>query len=80
MNDAVLQAINNGKLKVKVNPGSSTNQFREVRDDLVIIDINAQPENDKANTELLKFLRKELKTTFMIKSGKTSRVKFLEVV
>jgi len=47
---------------------------------MIIIDINAQPENDKANTELLKFLKKELKTTFKIKSGKTSRIKFLEVV
>ncbi len=80
MNDLVLKTISNGRLKVKINPNARKNQFREIRDDTVIIDIKAHPEDNKANTELLKFLKKELKTTFLIKSGRTSRNKLLVVV
>ena len=80
MKKLVFNAINKGRLKVKINPNASKNQFREIRDDVVIIDINAVPENNKANTELLKFLKKELKVNFLIKTGKTSRNKVLKVI
>lgn len=77
---AIFDIINDGKLFVRVNPNAKKNQIREIRNETLIIDIKAVPEDNKANEELLKFLKKELKTVFVIKSGKTSRNKLLKAL
>ena len=43
------------------------------------IAIKAPPKDNKANIELIKFLSKLLKKKVRIKSGKTSKVKVIEV-
>lgn len=69
--------IEGNKLQVRIIPNSSKNEIvgwdpekKELR-----IKINALPEKNKANTELLKFLKKELKRPVEIVKGLKSRTK-----
>lgn len=72
--------IQNSQIKVKVNPNSSKNEIREIKDDLIKINLNAPPEKDKANKELIKFFKKKFKLSVRIKSGKTNKEKILEII
>ena len=72
--------INNNQLKVKVTPSSSKTEIKEIKDNVVKININAPPEKDKANKELVKFFKKQFKLSVRIKAGKTSREKTLEII
>ncbi|MBW2963709.1 DUF167 domain-containing protein [Candidatus Woesearchaeota archaeon] len=72
--------IVNNQLKVKVTPNSSKTEIKSIENNLVKININAPPEKDKANKELIKFLKKQFKLSVKIKTGKTSREKVLEIV
>ncbi len=70
-------------LRVKVLPGSSKNEAREILEDGTIkIGIAATPEKNKANQELIKFLAKEFdikKNNIKILSGKTERIKLIKI-
>lgn len=48
-------------LEVKVVPNSQVTKLREVCDGVLVIELNAQPEKNNANNELIKFLAKSLK-------------------
>lgn len=71
--------IQNGKLKVKVIPHSGRTEIKEEEGKLKLY-LKAAPEKGKANTELIKFFKKELKLSVRIKSGETNREKMLEIV
>jgi uncharacterized protein (TIGR00251 family) len=70
-------------LAVKVIPGSSKTEFREMMaDDTYKIAIAAAPEKGKANIELIKYLAKELhvsKTRIKIISGAGERTKLIKI-
>lgn len=70
-------------LRIKVIPKSPRNEITEILDDQTIkIRIKAAPEKGKANTELIKFLSKELginKNEISIISGKTDQLKLIKV-
>jgi uncharacterized protein len=70
-------------LKLKINPGSSQNEIKEIMDDLTIkINITAKPIKNKANKELIKFLAKEFmvhKNNVIIISGLKDRVKLIRL-
>jgi len=83
--DIKLQLENKGEayLAVKVIPGSAKTEFRELMvDDTYKIAIAAAPEKGKANTELIKFLAKELKvlkSRLIIISGAGERTKLVKI-
>jgi len=83
--DIQAQLNNKGEayLAVKVIPGSAKTEFREIMaDDTYKIAIAAAPEKGKANTELIKFLAKELKvlkSRLIIISGAGERTKLVKV-
>ena len=70
-------------LAVKVIPGSAKTEFRQLmEDDTYKIAIAAAPEKGKANTELIKFLAKELKvlkSRLVIISGAGERTKLVKI-
>lgn len=72
--------IKDGKLKVFVKPNKSKNNIIYGDNNELIIELNAQPEDNKANTELLKFLKKQTKKQWKIISGFKSRNKVLELI
>ena len=70
-------------LAVKVIPGSAKSEFRELMvGDTYKIAIAAAPEKGKANTELIKFLARELKvekSRLAIISGAGERTKLVKI-
>lgn len=72
--------IVNNQIKVKVTPNSSRTEIKEITNNLVKISLNAPPEKDKANKELIKFFKKKFKLNARIKTGKTNREKILEII
>lgn len=74
-------------LRVKVIPKSAKTEISEIMEDstgekTVKIRLKSAPEKGRANTELLKFLRKELSLpieNISILSGKTEQLKLLKI-
>lgn len=70
-------------LTVKVFPGAGENKIKEIlNDEIIKIDIKAQPEKGKANKELTKFLAKEFavdKANVRIISGAAERKKLIKI-
>lgn len=84
--DDIISQLNNKEeayLAIKVIPGSSRTEFREIMaDGTYKIAIAAVPEKGKANTELVKFLAKEfgvLKSRLVIISGAGERTKLVKI-
>jgi len=67
------------KIKIKVKP-SSGEQNVEEKDGFYLVKLKSAPENNKANLELLKLLKKYFKKDVEIKSGFSSRNKIIEIV
>ena len=67
------------KLKIKVKPNSGE-QSVEKKGDEFIVKLKSAPENNKANLELVKVLKKYFGKEVKIKSGFTSRRKIVEVL
>lgn len=78
-----LSAKGEAYLAVKVIPGSAKSEFREIMaDETYKIAIAAAPEKGKVNTELIKFLARELqveKKRFVIISGAGERTKLVKI-
>jgi uncharacterized protein (TIGR00251 family) len=78
----IRQYINKGRLLIIAKPNSRKNEILGYDNEkkAVKIAIAAQPEDGKANKELIKFLSKECKIKARIISGLTSREKLLEIL
>ena len=70
--------LENGKLKIKVIPHSGRTELKEEYEKLKLY-LKSAPEKGKANTELIRFFKKNYKISVRIKSGETSREKVLEI-
>ncbi len=66
------------RFTVKVKPNSSKNEIVE-KGEIWKVNIKAPPEDNKANIELIKFLKKELKQEVKIVRGLKSREKVVEI-
>ncbi|MBI5065651.1 DUF167 domain-containing protein [Candidatus Woesearchaeota archaeon] len=66
------------RIKVKIKPNSSENKIVE-KGSVWKINIKAPAQENKANLELLKFLKKELKKNVQFVSGLKSKEKVLEI-
>ena len=71
--------IVNGTLEVKVVPNASKNKV-VIEDDHLKIYIKQVPDKNKANGELVKYLKKKFNLNVEIKSGLRSRNKLLGVL
>ena len=70
-----------GKFKILVKPNSKENKIErfDKERNAYIIHIKAKPEDNKANTEIIKFLSRLLKRKVSILSGFKSREKIIQV-
>ena len=70
-------------LQIKVHPGASKNEVREIlADDTIKISITKAAQENKANEELIKFLAKELgvnRAGVRIISGAASKLKLVKI-
>jgi uncharacterized protein len=72
--------MKNSKLNITVVPNAQCTKIRSIDEYEIKISINEAPENNKANSELIKYLSKVLKVDkrdISIISGSTSRHKVL---
>ena len=67
------------KIKVKVKPHSGEQGVVKEGEEYVV-KLKSLPEDNKANVELLKVLKKYFKKEVKIKSGFTSRNKIVEIL
>ncbi len=81
MQKIISELIEDNKLKVVVRPNSKKTELIEVDKvrGVVKIALKEPAENNKANFELLKFLKKHLKKEVKIKKGQNSKEKILEI-
>lgn len=69
--------IINSHLSVRAKPNARDTRITRIGGDTAFIDIAAPPEDDKANLELLKFLRRQTDRSCKIKSGAKSKNKLI---
>ena len=67
------------KIEVKVKPHSGKQEIEKISDSKYLAHLKAQLENNKANIELIKLLKKHFKKPAKIVRGKTSRRKVIEI-
>ena len=66
------------KIKVKVKPNSSQEKIEKISNEEYEVWIKEKPIEGKANTKLVKILKKYFARNIKIKSGFTSRNKIVE--
>ncbi|MEA3329136.1 MAG: DUF167 domain-containing protein [Nanoarchaeota archaeon] len=66
-------------IKVKVHPTSGRQEITKKSKDEFEVYLKSKTENNKANIELIKILKKYFGKEVKIKSGKTSRRKIIEL-
>ncbi|MFA4952852.1 MAG: DUF167 domain-containing protein [Candidatus Pacearchaeota archaeon] len=67
------------KIQIRVKANSRKQEI-EKKDNFYLVYLKSPAENNKANIELLKLLKKYFKAEVKIKSGFTSRNKIIEIV
>lgn len=67
------------KIKIKVKPNSGKQEIVKNEKNYIIC-LKSAPENNKANIELIKILKKYFGKPVKIKSGFTSRNKIIEIL
>ncbi len=68
------------KIKITVKTNSGKQEIKKISEEQFKVYLKSNPENNKANIELLKFLKKEFKVKEVkIISGKTSRKKLIKL-
>ena len=74
----VQKYTSNNLLSVKVIPNSSRTELKEEGHKLKLY-LSSIPDKNKANTQLIKFFKKEFNLKVEIKSGERSRNKILRI-
>ena len=66
-------------VKVKVVPNSKEEKITRLLDGQYKVNLNQKPENNKANIELIKLLKKYFKSNVKIIKGLSSRNKIVKI-
>ena len=67
------------KIKVRVRPNSGRQEIQKLSEEEYKVFLKKSPEDNKANEELVKLLKKHFKQEVKIIKGHTSRDKVIEV-
>ena len=66
-------------INIKVKPSSEKQEIKELSNNHYTISLKNPPENNKANLELVKLLKKHFKKDIKIIKGKKSKNKIIEI-
>jgi len=69
--------LDDDHLSVRVKPRAKTTRVSKIEEGVAFIDVAAPPEDNKANVELLKFLRRQTGRSCRVISGQTSKRKVI---
>jgi len=64
--------------EIKVKPNSSKSEIK-IKDNEIIVYLKSLPQNNKANLELIKLFKKQLKKDIKIKKGLISKKKLIYI-
>jgi uncharacterized protein (TIGR00251 family) len=67
------------RININVKPRSGKQEIKKISETDYRVFLKSLPEENKANIELMKLLKKEFKKDIKIVSGKTSRKKVVEI-
>lgn len=67
------------EIKIKVKTKQPETKLLKVENDIYYIALKSQPIENKANLELIKFLRRHFKKQVSIKSGSKSKEKIIKI-
>ena len=67
------------KLNIKVQPNSGRQEIQKISENEYRVFLKKPPEDNKANTELIKFLKKHYKKEIKTIKGFTSKRKIVEI-
>ena len=67
------------QINIKVKPKSGKQEVIKISDTEYKVNLKSAPENNKANIELIKILKKHFKKQPKLIKGKTSRNKLVEI-
>jgi len=67
------------QIKIKVKPNSKKSEITKISKTEYQVSLKSPPENNKANIELIKLMKKHLKKEVKIKSGLKSKNKTIKV-
>ena len=67
------------RLNIKVQPNSGRQEVQKISEDEYKVFLKKSPEDNKANIELVKFLKKHYKKEVKIIKGFTSKRKVVEI-
>jgi len=73
------QLIKNNSLEIKIIPNSKKNKII-LKNNKFILEISKEAENNKANQELIRFIKKITGKNIKIIKGKTSKNKIIKIV
>ena len=65
-------------IKVKVRPKSNKQEIEKINNNEYIVNLKSKAEDNKANIELIKLMKKHLKQDIRIVKGLKSRNKIIE--
>ena len=68
------------RITVKVKPNAKETSITGQDGDVLLVDVAAPADKNKANLELLKFLKRHYKKQALLVSGATSREKIVELM
>jgi uncharacterized protein (TIGR00251 family) len=77
------KTVDGAKIQVRVRPGARSTAVAGVRNDQLLVDIDAPPQDGQANIALVKFLAKTIgvgTAQVVIVSGRGSRSKVLHII
>lgn len=67
------------RLKIKVKSNSGRQEIEKISEEEYKVFLKSSPEDNKANNELIKLLKKKFKRDIKIVSGLSSRKKVVEI-
>ncbi len=67
------------RIKIKVKPNSRKQELEKIQDGEYLVYLKSLPEKNKANSELIKLLKKEFQKDIKIVSGLSFRRKLIEI-
>ncbi len=67
------------KMKIKVKPGSGKQEIKKIGDENYIVSLKKPAQDNKANIELLKLLKKYFKQEVRIVKGFKSKNKIIKI-
>ncbi len=68
------------RVTIKVRTNAKKTEIRSFSDDVFVVAVSAQPEHNKANIALIKYLSSLLKKKVNIVTGLTSKTKTIKIV